>query len=67
MKMKDVKSITWAKMAEVKTKAKTLEGIYKALRKEFDVDFYENAFEVALAIEDGYIEICDDGVIVWMA
>ena len=65
MKMKDVKSNTWSKVAEVKTRAKTPKGIYKVLRKEFDVDFYEDALAVEAAIADGCIEICDDGLIVW--
>lgn len=65
MKMKDVKSITWVKVAEIKTKARTPKGIYKALCREFGVDFYEDAFAVEAAIAEGYIEICDDGIIVW--
>ena len=65
MKMNEVKSVTWSKMAEIKTNAKTLTGIYKAICKEFDVDFYENEFEVAISIEDGYIQVCEDGIIVW--
>ena len=65
MKMKDVKSITWSKVAEVKTRAKTAKGIYKVLCREFGVDFYENALVVEASIKDGYIEICDDGIIVW--
>lgn len=67
MKMNEVNSITWSKLAEVKTRAKTAKGIYKVLRKEFGVDFYEDALAVEAAIKDGYIEICDDGLIVWMA
>lgn len=65
MRMSEVKSNTWTKLAEVKTKAKTPKGIYKVICKEFGVDFYENAFAVAEAIADGYIEICDDGFILW--
>jgi hypothetical protein len=67
MKMKDVKSITWVKVAEVKTRAKTPTGIYKVLCREFGVDFYENAFEVEAAIAEGYVQVCDDGIIVWMS
>ena len=67
MKMNEVKSITWTKMAEVKTRAKTAKGIYKVLRKEFDVDFYEDALAVDEAIREGYIQVCDDGIIVWMS
>lgn len=65
MKMNEVYSVTWTKLAEVKTKAKTPKGIYKVLCREFGVDFYENASAVADAIDDGYIEVCDDGIIIW--
>ena len=65
MKMNEVKSITWTKMAEIKTTAKTPMGIYKVLCREFGVDFCENALAVEVAIKEGYIEICDDGIIVW--
>ena len=67
MKMNEVKSITWVKVAQIKTKAKTAKGIYKVLCKEFGVDFYEDALAVEAAIKEGYIEICEDGIIIWMA
>lgn len=65
MKMNEVKSVTWSKLAEIKTKAKTPMGIYKVICKEFDVDLYEDVFAVADAIVDGYIQVCDDGIIIW--
>ena len=65
MKMNDVKSVTWSKLAEIKTKAKTPKGIYHVLCKEFDADFYEDVLAVADAISDGDIQICEDGIIVW--
>ena len=65
MKMNEVKSVTWTKLAEIKTNAKTLMGIYNVLCKEFGVDFYEDRIAVADAIVEGYIQICDDGIIVW--
>ena len=67
MKMNEVKSVTWTKLAEIKTTEKTLMGIFKTIRKEFGVDFYEDAFDVADAIDYGNIQICDDGIIVWMS
>ena len=67
MKMNEVKSSTWTKLAEIKTNAKTLTGIYKAICKEFGVDFYEDESAVAYAISDGYIQVFDDGIIVWMS
>ena len=65
MKMADITSRTWTKLAEIKTNAKTPKGIYNVLCKEFGVDFYEDVSAVADAIADGYIQICDDGIIVW--
>ena len=67
MKMNEVKSVTWTKLAEIKTNARTPKGIYKVLCKEFGVDFYENALAVEVAIKEGYIQICEDGIIVWGA
>ena len=67
MKMNEVKSRTWTKLAEIKTTEKTLMGIYKTIREEFGVDFYEDVLDVADAINEGYIQICDDGIIIWMA
>ena len=65
MKMNEVKSVTWSKLAEIKTNAKTPKGIYNVLCKEFGVDFYEDVSAVADAIADGNIQICEDGIIVW--
>ena len=65
MKMADITSRTWKKLAEIKTSEKTLMGIYKAICREFGEDFYEDVLDVADAINEGYIQICDDGIIVW--
>ena len=65
MKMNEVKSVTWTKLAEIKTTEKTLMGIFKTIRKEFDADLYADVLDVADAINEGYIQICDDGIIVW--
>ena len=67
MKMTDSTSVTWTKLAEIETTAKTLMGIYKTIRDEFDVDLYEDVLDVADAINEGYIQICEDGIIIWMA
>ena len=64
MKMNEVNSVTWSK-AKIKTNAKTPKGIYEAICKEFGVDFYEDVSVVVYAIRDGYIQICEDGIIVW--
>ena len=65
MKMNEVKSATWTKLAEIKTNAKTPEGIYNVLCEEFGNDFFEDASEVVCAISDGYIQVCEDGIILW--
>ena len=65
MKMNEVKSVTWTKLAEIKTSEKTPTGIYEVICKEFDVDFYEDVFSVSVAISDGNIRVCEDGIIVW--
>ena len=67
MKMNEVKSVTWTKLAEIKTTEKTLMGIFKAIRKEFDADLYEDMLDVADAINYGNIQVCDDGIIIWMS
>ena len=67
MKMNEVKSVTWTKLAEIKTSAKTLMDIYKAIRNEFDADLYEDVLDVADAINEGYIQVCEDGIILWMS
>lgn len=63
MKMKEVTSTTWTKIIEIKTKAKTPSGILRAIRCETDFDF--DYTDVLYGIETGFIEICDDGVILW--
>ena len=65
MKMNEVKSVTWRRIAEIKTNAKTPKDIYEAICKEFGVDFYEDVSAVVDAISDGYIQVCEDGIIVW--
>ena len=67
MKMDEAKSRTWTKLAEIKTTEKTLMGIYKAIHNEFDANLYEDVLDVADAINEGYIQICEDGIIIWMA
>ena len=65
MKMNESKSVTWTKLAEIKTNAKTTMDIYEVICKEFGVDFYEDRIAVADAIREGYIQVCDDGIIIW--
>jgi hypothetical protein len=65
MKMNEVKSATWTKLAEIKTNAKTPMEVYNVLCREFGVDFYGDVLSVTSAILEGYIQICDDGIIIW--
>ena len=65
MKMADITSRTWKKVAEIPTDDFTEEGIRRAINEEFGVGFFEDIFDVTNAIAAGYIEIADDGIIVW--
>ena len=53
MKMNEVKSATWTKLAEIKTNAKTPMEVYNVLCREFGVDFYEDRIAVAYCIAKG--------------
>ena len=62
MKMNEVKSVTWTKMAEIPTDDFSIEGIRRAINEEFGEILFE---DVRQEIADGNIQICDDGIIVW--
>ena len=62
MKMNEVKSITWTKMAEIPTDDLSIVGITEAINEEFGEPMFEDILE---AIADGYIQVCEDGIIVW--
>ncbi len=62
MKMNEVKSVTWKKVAEIPTDDFSIEGIASAINEEFGEPLFE---DILTAIADGYIEVCDDGIIVW--
>ena len=64
MKMNECTSRTWKKMAEIETNDFSVEGITRAINEEFGEPFVEDILE---AIADGYIQVCDDGIIVLMA
>jgi hypothetical protein len=64
MKMSEVNSNTWYKMEEISTDDLSINGIETAINKEFGEPFFE---DVTKAIEEGYIQICDDGIIIWMS
>lgn len=62
MKMNEVKSITRYKIEEIPTDDLSIEGIARAINKEFGEPMFD---DVKKAIKDGYIQICDDGIIIW--
>ena len=62
MKMNECTSRTWTKVAEIPTDDLSVEGIAEAINKEFGEPFVEDILE---AIADGYIQVCEDGIIVW--
>ena len=62
MKMKEVKSITWAKTAEIPTDDFSIDGIARAINKEFGKQMF---YDIVIAIKEGYIQVCDDGIIIW--
>ena len=62
MKMNEAKSRTWTKMAEIPTDDFSIEGIASAINKEFGEQMFDDILE---AIADGYIQVCDDGIILW--
>lgn len=64
MKMNEVKSITWRKLAEIPTDDFSITGITSAICKEFGEMLLE---DVEKEIANGYIEIADDGIIVWQS
>ena len=62
MKMNECTSRTWSKMAEIPTDDLSIEGIASAINKEFGEQMFDDILE---AIADGYIQVCEDGIIVW--
>ena len=64
MKMNECASRTWSKMAEIPTDDFSIEGIASAINKEFGEPMFDN---IQNAIAEGYIEICEDGIIIWMS
>ena len=64
MKMADITSRTWSKMAEIPTDDFSIEGIAIAINKEFGEILFE---DVRQEIAEGNIQICEDGIIIWMS
>jgi hypothetical protein len=64
MKMNECTSRTWTKVAEIPTDDLSIDGIARAINKEFGEPFVEDILE---AIAEGYIQVCEDGIIIWMS
>ena len=64
MKMVDITSRTRKKVAEIPTDDFTEEGIASAINKEFGKMLFEDVLQ---EIADGYIQVCEDGIIIWMS
>ena len=62
MKMADITSRTWTKLAEIPTDDFSIAGIGRAINEEFGEQMFDDILE---AIADGYIQVCDDGIIIW--
>jgi len=62
MKMNECTSRTWTKLAEIPTDDLSVEGIAEAINNEFGEPFVDDILE---AIAEGYIQVCEDGIIVW--
>ena len=62
MKMNEVKSVTRAKTAEIPTDDFSIDGIARAINKEFGKQMF---YDIVIAIKEGYIQVCDDGIIIW--
>lgn len=62
MKMNECTSRTWTKVAEIPTDDFSIDGIARAINEEFGEQMFDDILE---AIADGYIQVCDDGIIIW--
>ena len=62
MKMADITSRTWTKLAEIPTDDFLIAGIGRAINEEFGEMLFE---DVRQEIADGNIQIAEDGIIVW--
>lgn len=63
MKMAQITSRTWFKLAEIPTEDFTTEGIIESLEHEFGEEYSEE--DIIELIQTGYLELCDDGLIYW--
>ena len=64
MKMNECTSRTWTKMAEIPTDDISVDGITRAINEEFGEPMFD---DILNAIAEGYIQVCEDGIILWMS
>ena len=64
MKMAEITSRTWTKIAEIPTDDFSIEGITRAINEEFGEPMFD---DILNAIAEGYIQVCEDGIIIWMS
>ena len=64
MKMNECTSRTWSKVAEIPTDDFSVDGITRAINEEFGEPMFD---DILNAIAEGYIQVCEDGIIVWMS
>ena len=62
--MKETTSNTWTKLAEIETTDFSHENIFNLICETFGEEIFELG-EIANAIKSRFIEICEDGFIVW--
>lgn len=63
--MKQTTSTTWKKMLEIPTKAKTVNGIIKAIKRHTDFLNGMTQEEMENYVQSEWVEICSNGVIIW--
>lgn len=63
--MKQTTSTTWKKMMEIPTKAKTVNGIVKAIKRHTDFFNDMTQEEMENYVKSEWVEICSNGVIIW--
>lgn len=64
MKMNECTSRTWTKIAEIPTDDISVDGITRAINEEFGEPMFD---DILNAIAEGYIQVCEDGIIIWMS
>ena len=55
---------SYKKLAEIKTGARIVKGIYDAVCRAFGEEFF-SLEEIEYAMKKGFIDVCTDGVIIW--